>query len=141
MTFEETNSGDSGAMEGVNNQRKAYYVQWRDEHGQMQKIRRMPPPTLHDFQPGDEATVEKRLSEDFPVGEDITIEPASPRNPNVLKLKNSEGQTKFVPYFDLAGKVRRFREIDGERVQVGGADGREDGGSDAYIENSYLEWP
>lgn len=128
-------------MEGVNNQRKAYYVQWRDAQGQMQKIRRFPPPTLHDFQAGDQATVEKRFSDDFPVGEEITIEPSSPRNPNVLKLKTEGGQTKFVPYFDLVGKVRRFREIDGERVPLNSEDGRDEGGSDAYIDSSYLEWP
>lgn len=128
-------------MDGVNNQRKAYYVQWRDAEGQMQRIRRFPPPTLHDFQPGDEATIERRFSDDFPVGTEITVEPSSPRNPNVLKLKNEDGQTKFVPYFDLVGKVRQFRQIDGERVQINDGKAPADSGEDAYIDSSYLEWP
>lgn len=126
-------------MDGVNNGRKGYYVTWKDAQGQMQRVRRFPPPKLHDLNSGDEATLERRLGDDFPVGTDVTIEPGNTRNPNVLKLRNDDGQTKFVPYFDLVGKLRKFREIDGERVMVNGADSA--GDEDVYIDSTYLEWP
>ena len=124
-------------MDGVSNDRKPYFVSWKDAQGQMQRIRRTPPPKLHDLNTGDEATLDRRLGDDFPAGSNVDIEASNPRHPNILKLKNDSGQTTFVPYFDLTGKVRRFRTVDGERVQIE----NQSTSSDEYIDSSYLEWP
>ncbi len=124
-------------MDGVSNDRKPYFVTWKDAKGELQRIRRTPPPKLHDLNEGDEATLDRRLGDDFPSGTDVAIEPSNRRQPNILKLKNENGQTTFVPYFDLTGKIRRFRTVDGERV----ADDTRSSGSDDYVDSSYLEWP
>ena len=55
-------------MDGVSNDRKPYFVSWKDAQGQMQRIRRTPPPKLHDINAGDEATLDRRLGDDFPSG-------------------------------------------------------------------------
>ncbi|MEY4629915.1 MAG: hypothetical protein RIQ81_35 [Pseudomonadota bacterium] len=128
-------------MDGVNNDRKPYFVTWRDAaSGEMKRIRRMPPPKLHDLNPGDEATLDRRVGDDFKEGTNVTIEFSNPRHPNVLKLKNEAGQTTFVPYFDLTGNIRRFRTVDGVRLPVE-TPNEYGGAQDQYIDSGYLEWP
>lgn len=128
-------------MDGVNNDRKPYFVTWRDgASGEMKRIRRMPPPKLHDLNPGDEATLDRRVGDDFKEGTKVTIERSNPRHPNIVKLKNEDGQTTFVPYFDLTGNIRRFRTVDGIRVPVD-TPNEYGGAQDQYIDSSYLEWP
>ena len=123
-------------MDGVTNDRKPYFVTWKDAQGQIQRIRRMAPPKAHDLNVGDEATLDRRLGDDFSKGTKVSIEASNQRHPNILKLKNEDGQTTFVPYFDLTGNIRRFRIVDGERTLMTNQTSEDD-----YIDSSYLEWP
>lgn len=121
-------------MNPVGTDRKPYYVTWKDSDGQLQRIRRMPPPKLHDLNPGDQAILDRKLGDDFPINSEVTIEQSNPRHPNILKLKNPDGQTTFVPYFDLTGQFKKFRAVDGEISEDSAA-------NTEYIDSSYLEWP
>jgi hypothetical protein len=81
--------------------RKPYFISWKDENGEMRKIRRVPPPKLHEALPEDIVELTKAKSDDFKSGSKAVIKHINPRHPNTLQLINGEGQTTFVNYNEV----------------------------------------
>jgi hypothetical protein len=86
--------------------RRPYTVSYIDSEGQQQKIRRVPPPKLHEALPTDKVELTRRHSDDFPLDDEVTVKSISPRQPNTLKVENAEGQTTFVSYSDMKLKEK-----------------------------------
>lgn len=86
--------------------RKPYFVTWKDESGEIRKIRRVPPPKLHEALPTDIVEISNKRSDDFKEGDEVSVKHINPRHPNVLQLENSDGQTTFVNYFDVKLKEK-----------------------------------
>jgi hypothetical protein len=108
--------------------REPYTVQYRDLNGQMQSIRRVPPPKLHGALPEDTVELTHKKSDDFPAGGEFEVSAINPRHPNVLQLKNDQGQTTFVEYFDT-----NLVEENAAREGVAPRD--------RPVNNRYLLWP
>jgi len=108
--------------------RKPYFVSWKDDQGNIKRIRRVPPPKLHEALPTDIVELTKSRSDDFKSGDDVTVKHINPRHPNVLQVENSSGQTTFVNYFDMDLK-ERVAPRDGVRPE------------DMPERNRYLRWP
>ena len=107
--------------------RRPYNVSYFKD-GKKVTIRRVPPEKLHDALPLDRVQLNVRHSDDFPEGETYTVKNVTNRQPNILQLENSDGQTTFVPYFDAELKQRI--------APRNGIDPR-----DEPINNRYLLWP
>ncbi len=108
--------------------RAPYKVTYVDLHGEKKTLRRVPPAKLHDALPTDVVRLDRKRSDDFQAGQDYEVAGISPRQPNVLQLKRTDGQTTFVEYFDTTLK---------EEVAVReGVDPR-----DRPQNNKYLLWP
>ena len=109
--------------------RKPYTVSYRSIHdGEIHKIRRVPPPKLHDALPKDVVSLTRGKNEDFQEGDEFEVKHIAGRHPNVLQLKNDEGQTTFVDYYDI--------ELEERVAKRNGVDPR-----DEPINNRYLLWP
>lgn len=108
--------------------RKPYTITYRDLNGDVKKIRRVPPPKLHDALPTDVVTLNQKRSDDFDAGDSVEVKHINPRHPNVLQVQNDEGLTTFVNYFDVTMKE--------EVAPREGVDPR-----DRPINNRYLLWP
>lgn len=87
--------------------RKPYFVSYIDTEGKQQKIRRVPPPKLHDALPTDKIQLTKKRSDDFNEGDIVTVSSINPRHANTLKVENKDGQTTFVDYYDMVLKEKR----------------------------------
>lgn len=87
--------------------RKPYFVTWKDQNGDMQKIRRVPPPKLHEALPEDIVKLTRKRSDDFPEGAELTVKHIANRHPNTLQLIAEDGKTTFVNYTDIEIKERR----------------------------------
>lgn len=115
-------------MDEVRFNHKPYQVIYKDQHtGELKKIMRRPPEKLHDILPTDIVKLNQRKSADFEEDGEYKVKHISPRSPNVLQLKNDDGQTTFVEYFqtDLQEKVayRSVAAVDDE------------------VQSRYLLWP
>lgn len=108
--------------------RKPYFVTWRDDKGEMHKIRRVPPPKLHDALPEDIVELTKSKSDDFKSGTQAVVKHINPRHPNTLQLINSEGLTTFVNYNEVDIK-EMVAHRDGMRPE------------ERPERNRYLLWP
>lgn len=108
--------------------RKPYFVTWKDDKGEMQRIRRVPPPKLHEALPEDLVKLTRGKSDDFKEGAELTVKHINPRHPNTLQLVNEDGQTTFVDYYDAELTERRAAR-----------DGMEP--KDLPERNRYLRWP
>ena len=84
--------------------RKPYTVSYMKD-GVLKKIRRRPPPKLHEMLPKDEVTLTRKKNDDFQVDDSFKVKHINQRHPNVLQLENDDGQTTFVDYYDL--KIER----------------------------------
>ena len=72
---------------------------YQDFHtGELKKVRRRPPPKLHDILPTDVVEITSKKNDDFDVGDEVTVKHVSYRTPNVLQLQNDDGQTTFVGF-------------------------------------------
>lgn len=109
--------------------RSPYNVTYRDLQGQMQTIRRVPPPKLHDALPTDVVILTTARSDAFPEGKEVTVKSINPRQPNTMQVIDSEGRTAFVDYYGMKLK----KQVNNERP---GVDTR-----DLPISNRYLNWP
>jgi hypothetical protein len=89
-------------------ERKPYIVSYIDNEGKLQKIRRVPPPKLHDAMPTDQVELTRKHSDDFNKGDVLTVKSISPRQPNTLKVENSNGQTTFIGYNEMLVKDKLF---------------------------------
>lgn len=81
--------------------RKPYFITWKDDAGELRKIRRVPPPKLHDALPTDIVKLTSKRSDDFPEGAELTVKHINPRHANTLQVQNDDGQTTFVSYRDI----------------------------------------
>jgi hypothetical protein len=86
--------------------RKPYIVSYIDNDGKQQKIRRVPPPKLHEALPTDKVELTTMRSDDFAKGDVVTVKSISPRQPNTLKVENSAGNTTFIGYNEMVVKEK-----------------------------------
>ncbi|MCB9228439.1 MAG: hypothetical protein H6618_02415 [Deltaproteobacteria bacterium] len=108
--------------------RKPYTVVYKDFHsGELRQIRRRPPEKQHDILPTDIVELKTQRGDDWQEGDSVSVKHVSYRAPNLLQLKNSEGDTTFTPYFDV--------ELEEE---VAYRPGKE---KDVERSNRYLRWP
>ena len=91
----------------INFDRKPYFVSWKDESGEMHKIRRVPPPKLHEALPEDMVKLTKTKSDDFKEGAVLKVKNITNRQPNTLQLVDDDGKTTFVNYSDVELKEKR----------------------------------
>jgi hypothetical protein len=108
--------------------RKPYTISWKDDKGDIQKIRRVPPAKLHEGLPTDVVELTRARSDDFKEGDKATIKNINPRHPNTLQLVNEEGLTTFVSYRDVVLK-EKLALRDGMRPE------------ELPERNRYLNWP
>lgn len=108
--------------------RKPYFVSWKDENGDMKRIRRVPPPKLHEALPEDIVKLTKQRNDDFKTGDTVAVKHINPRHPNVLQLVNDSGQTTFVDYYNMEVTEKRALR-DGMRPE------------ELPERNKYLRWP
>ena len=108
--------------------RKPYIVTYVDTEGVQQKIRRVPPPKLHDAMPTDRVELTRIRSDDFKDGDMLTVVGVSPRQPNTLKVENAAGQTTFISHYDMLLKEKKAMRdgVSPERLPE---------------RNQYLLWP
>lgn len=96
--------------------------------GVQHKIRRQPPPKLHDIEVDDEVSLVRGKNDDFREGDKMTVKGISPRQPNVLQLVNEDGLSTFVDYYDARLETMRGARNGVEPI-------------DMPINNRYLLWP
>lgn len=116
---------DSGKIEFS---RKPYKVTYRDLEGNMQTIRRVPPPKLHDMLPKDIVKIESKKNDDWNKGDEFAIKGINPRQPNTVQLQKENGDYTFMSFYDLS-----LEERIGSRKYANPAD-------DPVL-NEYLIWP
>jgi hypothetical protein len=117
------------ADDAIKFDRKPYTVTYReDATGQMKTIRRTPPPKLHEALPTDIVELNHKKSDDFRKGDEVEVVYINPRHPNTLKIRNGDGVTTFVEYYDA-----NLKEEVAPRPDV---DPR-----DRPVNNRYLLWP
>ncbi len=81
--------------------RKPYTISYMDQDGKQQKIRRVPPPKLHEALPTDQVELTRKHSDSFDTGDVVTVTSINPRHANTLKVENEDGQTTFISYFEM----------------------------------------
>lgn len=108
--------------------RTPYTIRWKDESGEMRKIRRVPPPKLHEALPEDLVQITKTKSDDFKAGDNVVVKHINSRQPNTLQLIDKDGKTTFLNYTDVELKEKRALR-DGMRPE------------DLPERNRYLRWP
>ncbi len=108
--------------------RKPYTVTYKDLNGEMKTLRRVPPPKLHEALPTDVVSLTRKKNDDFDTGDKLEVESINQRQPNVLKVKNADGASTFVDYFDA-----RLEEEVAPRAGVSPRD--------RPANNRYLLWP
>lgn len=116
------------ADDAVRFSRTPYIVKYKDQHGEIKSIRRVPPPKLHEALPTDIVKLTHKRSDDFEAGDNFEVVNITQRQPNVLQLKNDDGQTTFIDYYDA--------QLEEERAIRDGVDPR-----DRPVNNRYLLWP
>ena len=108
---------------------KPYNRVIEDRSGETQVVRRRPAKKLHNILPKDEVELGVRRSELFPEGEVYKVKHINRREPNLLQLENSDGETTFVPHYDV--------ELD----EAIAPRGQRNGVMDHPVDNAYLRWP
>ena len=107
--------------------RRPYTVKYIDLNGEMQTIRRKPPPKLHNIWPQDEVNLKEAKNADWEEGE-YSVSHINPKHPNVIQIENSDGQKTFVDYYNLELE-RAFGNREGKEAM------------ELAINNKYLLWP
>jgi hypothetical protein len=118
----------SVADDAVNFPRTPYKITYRDLQGELKTIKRTPPPKLHDALPTDIVELTHTKNADYQAGDKLEVVGISPRQPNVLQVKNGDGQVTFIDYYDA--------KLDREVAPRNGVDPR-----DRPVNNKYLLWP
>lgn len=116
------------ADDAVKFPRTPYKVTYQDLHGVTKTIRRVPPPKLHEALPTDIVKLTSKRSDDFDVGDEVEVANISWKQPNTLQVKDGNGATTFVEFYDI--------ELKEERAVRDGVDPR-----DRPQNNRYLLWP
>lgn len=115
-------------MDPISFSRKPYNVSYRDFHtGEMIHQRRLAPVKVHDMLPTDIVELSEGHGDDWEAGERSAIKHISYRQPNVLQLQKSSGDTTFVEYTDV-NLIERVASRGKARID------------DAKL-NRYLTWP
>jgi hypothetical protein len=109
--------------------RNRYTVWYKDQAGAVQKIVRRPPEKLHDILPTDIVELTNTKNDDWTEGNDYSVKHISWKNPNVLQLEKSDGESTFVNYTDVSVRDRIIR--DGKIIDR----------KDDPISSRYLGWP
>lgn len=107
---------------------RPYTVQYRRD-GEVRQYRRQPPPKLHEALPTDIVEIKNSASTHWREGESYEVKHINWKHPNVLQIKNDDGETTFVNYHDIALKKKVAPRGDTADVQ-----------SDPQA-NRYLQWP
>jgi hypothetical protein len=81
--------------------RKPYTISYMDQEGNQQKIRRVPPPKLHEALPTDKVELAKKHSDTFDAGDVVTVTAINKRHANTLKVENADGKTTFISYTEM----------------------------------------
>lgn len=108
--------------------RAPYTVTYKGLDGETHKLRRVPPPKVHDMLPTDIVSLNQGRSHEFAAGDEVEVKHINPRHANVLQLVNDDGRTTFVDYYDLT--------LEEEVAPRAGGDPR-----DRPKNNRYLTWP
>jgi hypothetical protein len=80
--------------------RRPYKVEYYKD-GQKHVISRRPPPKLHPILPEDVVTIRRKRNDDWQEGDEVEVKAISSRQPNTLQVKNENGRTTFLPFFDV----------------------------------------
>ena len=87
-------------MSVVHFSRRPYPVTYYKD-GQKVTIMRRPPEKVHDALPEDIVELKIKKNDDWNAGDDFKVKHINPRHPNILQIEKSDGETTFVPYFDV----------------------------------------
>lgn len=87
-----------------------------------------PPRKLHEALPQDKVELNVQRNDSFEEGGVYTVKHISSRSPNILQIENDDGETTFVPYFEL-----KLDEAIAPRDGVAPKESRQ--------ANKYLRWP
>ena len=126
------------ADDKVQFRREPYMVKYVDLTGNVQSIQRTPPPKLHDALPQDMVELTHKKNADFDTGDKLEVTGISPRQPNVLQVKNADGQVTFIDYFDM--KLREKIVPETGRQSIPGVP-TSDSSPGWATDNRYLIWP
>ena len=118
-------------MAEVKFDRTPYTVKYMKD-GVQQKVRRTPPPKLHDLLPEDKVIISRRKGEAWDAGDEVTVKNITSRQPNTLQVEK-DGRTTFLPYFDV-----RFSERPGAPDVIAQDDLKVAGDP---LGSRYLLWP
>ena len=89
-------------MNSIYFRRKPYNTFYKDFHtGEVKKIKRRPPPKLHNMLPTDVVELKSKKNQDWEQGEEYKIKHLTYRAPNTIQLEDDDGLTTFVSSFDL----------------------------------------
>lgn len=116
------------ADDAIKFDRTPYKITYQDAQGKLQTVRRVPPQKLHPILPTDIVELNIKENDDFRAGDEAEVAYINPRHANILQIRNSKGDTKFVPYFDV--------DLKEEVAPREGVDPR-----DKPANNRYLLWP
>lgn len=97
--------------------REPYTVRYVDLAGEVKSIRRVPPPKMHEALPQDVVEITGKKNADFRAGDKVEVVGITPRQPNVLKVRNDSGQTTFVDYFDVRLDEMKATPYDGDKAR------------------------
>ena len=114
----------------IGNDRRPYTVQYQKD-GQTHRIRRTPPPKLHEMRVEDKVTISRARSEFWAEGDDAKIIGISKRQPNMLQVEK-DGKRTFLPYFDVKFEGRPGQSIMDEDTEKIAKD---------PLGSKYLLWP
>jgi hypothetical protein len=109
--------------------RTPYRVEYYKD-GEKQVIRRVPPPKLHDYEVGDEVTIQRKKGDDWDLDDNVEVKDINRKHPNVLTTQKSNGDYTFIPYDDIS---LYKSHLDGLNATM-------DGDLEDY-NDKYLLWP
>lgn len=108
--------------------RKPYTVAYKDWHtGKLVSVKRRPPALAHDILPTDIVELTQTKNVDWQEGDEFEVKHISDRNPNVLQIRNDDGEATFVDSYDVMLE---------EEVAPRGKRSLDD-----PKKNKYLNWP
>lgn len=119
--------------------REPYTVKYVDLSGAVKSIRRIPPPKLHEALPKDSVEITSKKNDDFRPGDTVEVVGITTRQPNVLQVKNGNGQTTFLDYFDMRLDEMATNSYDGNAAQSNFP--KEWYQDRPTTDNRYLIWP
>lgn len=120
--------------------REPYTVKYMDLAGEVKSLRRTPPPKLHDALPQDVVELTRKKNDDFNVGESLEVLSISPRQPNVLRVKNADGQVTFIDALDMRFNVSGDAET-ALAEEAPTAKRSRESPRDRVMDSRYLVWP